>query len=159
MTQSRVSIMKKSVILLLIAAICLVAFTGCGWNKKPDFEFSYYIERVEYSGGEVIEITASVKNVSGRVISYIGSSGDFFPATQLYCPNLDGGVYYIEHDSIPLSTDVIERWVKHGAVGSRTFYFTVPEDAVCDSYSITLSYGGESYVFKDVLKIVERAAE
>jgi len=35
----------------------------------------------------------------------------------------------------------------------------VPEDAVCDSYSITLSYGGESCVFNDVLKIVERAGD
>ena len=150
--------MKKSVILLLIAAICLVAFTGCGWNKKPDFEFSYVIDRVEYSPGEVIEITASVKNISGRVISYTGSSGDFFPWVELYCLGEDGKVIYtIEHDPVPFTTDVVEKWIKNGSVGSKTYYFTIPEDAVCSTYSITLSYGGESCVFNDVLKIVEKA--
>lgn len=151
--------MKKSIVLLLVALICLVAFAGCGQKNKADFEFFYNIDRVEYYGGEVIELTASLKNISGKVISYTGSSGDFFPQIELYCTGADGELYYIEHDPIPLSTDVIERWVKNGAVGNRTFYFSVPEDALCGTYSITLSYGGESCVFEDVLKIVERAGE
>lgn len=150
-------VMKKSVIFILIAVVCLAAFVGCGQKNKADFEFSYTIDRVEYSCGEVIELTASLKNISGRVISYTGSSGDFFPEIKLYCMN-DGStdVYCIEHDPIPLSTDVVERWVKHGAVGSRTFYFSIPEDAVCGTYSISLYYGEESCEFDGVLEIVER---
>jgi len=151
-------IMKKSVILLLIAVVCLVAFAGCGEKNKADFEFSYHIDRIEYSAGEVIEITASVKNISGKVISYIGSSGDFFPAIKLYCADADGE-YCIEHDAVPLSGDVVERWVKHGAVGSRTYYFSIPENAVCGRYSIVLSYMEESSEFSGVLEIAEKSGD
>ena len=34
-------IMKKSIVLLLVALICLVAFAGCGQKNKADFEFFY----------------------------------------------------------------------------------------------------------------------
>ena len=132
--------MKKSIVLLLVVLLCLVAFVGCGQKNKANFEFSYNIDRVEYFGGEVIEITASLKNISGKVISYTGSSGDFFPHIKLYCTDANGEIHYIEHDPIPFSTDVIERWIKHGAVGNNTFYFSLPEDALKILNAATESY-------------------
>ena len=149
--------MKKIIVLLLIAAICLFSFAGCGKKEKANFEFYYEIADTQYSGGEVIELTAYIKNISGKIIAYTGSSGDFFPWIELYCVDADGKVICtIEHDAIPFPTDVVEKWIKNGSVGSKTYYFTIPEDAACGVYSIRLSHSGESCVFDGVLEIVEK---
>ena len=81
---------KLSFVLAIIMLIAL--FPSCSVDdSKPDFEFSYEIEKTEYLRGEEIQIKASVKNISGRKLKYLGCSGnDYIPWAELYCLNSEG---------------------------------------------------------------------
>lgn len=145
---------KLSIILSLIMLIIL--FPSCvADDGKPDFEFFYEIEKNEYLRGEEIRIKASVKNISGRKLKYTGSSSyDYFPMAELYFLN-DEGEHggKIDFEPMMFTTDVVEKKIEKGEVGSYTYIFKIPADAVCGDYSLKLWRGEDSRVFENVLRI------
>ncbi|MBQ3227467.1 MAG: hypothetical protein IJB43_02660 [Clostridia bacterium] len=145
---------KLSIILSLIMLITL--FPSCtADDSKPDFEFFYEIEKNEYLRGEEIQIKASVKNISGRKLKYTGSSSyDYFPMAELYFLN-DEGEHggKIDFEPMMFTTDVVEKKIEKGEVGSYTYIFKIPADAVCGDYSLKLWRGEDSRVFENVLRI------
>ena len=145
---------KLSIILSLIMLIIL--FPSCGADdSKPDFEFFYEIEKTEYLRGEEIRIKASVKNISGRKLKYTGSSSyDYFPMAELYFLN-DEGEHggKIDFEPMMFTADVVEKKIEKGEVGSYTYVFKIPYDAVCCEYSLKLWRGEESRVFENILRI------
>ena len=145
---------KLSIILSLIMLIIL--FPSCGADdSKPDFEFFYEIEKTEYLRGEEIRIKASVKNISGRKLKYTGcSSYDYFPMAELYFLN-DEGEHggKIDFEPMVFTADVVEKKIEKGEVGSYTYVFKIPDDAVCGEYSLKLWRGDDSRVFENVLRI------
>ncbi|MBQ8260388.1 MAG: hypothetical protein IJY97_12590 [Clostridia bacterium] len=145
---------KLSIILSLIMLITL--FPSCtADDSKPDFEFFYEIEKNEYLRGEEIRIKASVKNISGRKLKYTGSSSnDYFPMAELYFLT-DDGEYggKIVFEPMMFTTDVVEKKIEKGEVGSYTYVFKIPADAVCGYYSLKLWRGDDSRVFENILRI------
>lgn len=145
---------KLSIILSLIMLIIL--FPSCvADDGKPDFEFFYEIEKTEYLRGEEIRIKASVKNISGRKLKYTGcSSYDYFPMAELYFLN-DEGEHggKIDFEPMMFTTDVVEKKIEKGEVGSYTYIFKIPANAVCGEYSLKLWCGDDSRVFENVLRI------
>ena len=145
---------KLSIILSLIMLIIL--FPSCvADDGKPDFEFFYEIEKNEYLRGEEIQIKASVKNISGRKLKYTGSSSyDYFPMAELYFLN-DEGEHggKIDFEPMVFTADVVEKKIEKGEVGSYTYIFKIPADAVCGDYSLKLWRGEDSRVFENVLRI------
>ena len=128
----------------------------CGDDSKPDFEFSCGIAKIEYLRGDEIEIKASVKNISGRKLKYMGCSGnDYIPWAELYYLTDDGayGGNLEEYDALQFPCDEVEKTIKKGAVGSHTYVFKIPDDAVCGEYSLKLWFGNESRVFENILRI------
>lgn len=146
---------KSSFILAIIMLIAL--FPSCGVDdSKPDFEFSYEIEKTEYLRGEEIRIKTSVKNISGRKLKYMGCSGnDYIPWAELYYLTDDGayGGNLEEYDALQFPCDEVEKTIKKGAVGSHTYVFKIPTDAVCGEYSLKLWRGEDSQVFENILCI------
>ncbi|MBR4062517.1 MAG: hypothetical protein IKK01_05570 [Clostridia bacterium] len=145
---------KLSIILSLIMLITL--FPSCvADDGKPDFEFFYEIEKTEYLRGEEMRIKASVKNISGRKLKYTGSSSyDYFPMAELYFLN-DEGEHggKIDFEPMVFTADVVEKKIEKGEVGSYTYIFKIPDDAVCGEYSLKLWRGEDSRVFENILRI------
>ncbi len=149
---------KLSFILAIIMLITL--FPSCSVDdSKPDFEFSYEFEKKSYLRGEEIQIKASVKNISGRKLKYMGSDGnvnDYIPWAELYCLNSEGEYSGKLYGATPEFTAyVIEKTIKKGEVGSYTYVFKIPDDAVCGKYSLKLWRGDDSRVFENVLRITD----
>ena len=155
---------KLSIILTIIMLVGLFASCeGIGDSSLEDteknkiFEFSYEIEKSEYMRGEEIQIKTYVKNISGRVQKYMGCSGnDYIPWAELYCLNSKGercGKLNCYPPDMP--ANVIDKTIKKGEVGSYTYVIKIPDDAVCGSYSIKLSWNGENRVFENVLRITD----
>ncbi len=155
--------MKRLSILLAIIMILglLSSCEGIGDGsiesgmKNKTFEFSYEIEKTEYLRGEEIRINAYVKNISGRKLKYTGCSGnDYIPMAELYFLT-DDGEYGGKLDCEPLifPCDVKEKKIEKGAVGSHTYVFSIPDDAVCGDYSLKLRRGDDSRVFENILRI------
>lgn len=134
----------------------ITLFPSCGADdSKPDFEFFYEIEKTEYLRGEEIRIKASVKNISGRKLKYTGSSSyDYFPMAELYFLN-DEGEHggKIDFEPMMFTADVVEKKIEKGEVGSYTYIFKIPDDAVCGDYSLKLWRGDDSRVFENILRI------
>jgi len=145
---------KLSIILTIIMLIIL--FPSCTVDdSKPVFEFFYEIEKTEYMRGEEIRIKASVKNISGRKLKYTGSSSyDYFPMAELYFLN-DEGEHggKIDFEPMVFTADVVEKKIEKGEVGSYTYVFKIPADAVCGDYSLKLWFGDDSQVFENILRI------
>lgn len=124
-------------------------------DSKHDFEFSYEFEKKSYLRGEEIRIKASVKNISGRKLKYTGcSSYDYFPMAELYFLN-DEGEHggKIDFEPMVFPADVVEKKIEKGEVGSYTYVFKIPADAVCGDYSLKLWFGDDSQVFENILRI------
>ncbi len=150
--------MKKLSFILAIMLITL--FPSCSVDDgKPDFEFFYEIEKTEYLRGEEIQIKASVKNISGRKLKYMGCDGnvnDYIPWAELYCLNNEGEYSGKLYGAPPEFTAyVIEKTIKKGEVGSYTYVFKIPDDAVCGEYSLKLWRGEDSQVFENILRITD----
>ena len=155
--------MKRALFVILAIALCISAFVGCAKEGKDgaEFEFSIELEKTSYRRGEVINVTASVTNVSGKTIRYIGCSGnDFIPSIELYS-SASGGEEksYLSCDPIAFPSDVVNKKVKNGEGGSIVYSFPIPEDAKLGSYSVTLCKGEDSREFADVLSITEPTAQ
>ncbi len=154
---------KLSVILVLIIILGVLASCDGIGNDAPEtvrveqtYEFSYEIAKREYLRGEEFEITAIVKNVSGKTQRYMGCSAyDFFPHIELYLP----GSSELEVDSPLFPADVVEKKVKKNEVGSNVCKVRVPDGAEIGSYSLRLFFGGDTCVFTDVLSIVASTAQ
>ena len=148
--------MKKSLLTILVIAICVSALSGCAFSGER-FDFSLSIEKEKYARGETISITAEVTNVSGMTYRYVGCSGnDFIPTILLYFDgDVDGQKYYIPCDPIVLPTDVVAKKVKNGERGSTVYTFVIPEDAPLGNYDVTLFMGKDNKEFLGVLEIVE----
>lgn len=120
------------------------------------FSFSYKLEKTEYRAGDRIAIEVTITNTSGKGYSYTGSSSGFCPAISLYYISGDNEkLGHIEHEPYPMTDDYVKYVILDGMSGTGTYYFTVPQDAVCAEYSITLSYQGVAKDFVGVLRIVE----
>jgi len=134
----------------------ITLFPSCSADdSKPDFEFFYEIEKTEYLRGEEIRIKASVKNISGRKLKYVGCSGnDYIPWAELYCLNSEGE-YCGKLNCVPpeMPANVIDKTIKKGEVGSYTYVIKIPDDAVCGDYSFKLWRGDDSRVFENILRI------
>ena len=160
---------KLSIILTIIMLVGLFASCeGIGDSSFEDteknkiFEFSYEIEKTEYLRGEEIQIKTYVKNISGRAQKYMGCSGnDYIPWAELYYLTDDGayGGNLDEYDALQFPCDVVEKTIKKGEVGSYTYVFRIPTDAVCGEYSLKLWRGEESRVFENILKITDVTAQ
>lgn len=155
--------MKRTLLILLAIMLCLPVLSGCAGEgaNRSDFDFSYEVEKAEYTRGETVHITATVKNISGRTYRYTGCSGaDFIPSIELYCQtNGDEQKYVLACDPVVFPTDEVNKQVKNGESGSYEYSFLIPEDAKLGEYSVTLSWGEESQTFSGVLKIVELTAQ
>ncbi len=154
----------KKLSLILIIIIIFGLFAGCegigdtlpeNGGEGKNFEFSYEIEKREFLRGEEIKIKAIVKNISGKVQRYTGcSSYDYFPHLELYWLTDSGEVGGMLHsEPMMFPADVVEKTIKKGELGSHTYTFLIPNDAECTDYSITLSRGGESCTFENILRI------
>ena len=160
---------KLSIILTIIMLVGLFASCeGIGDSSLEDseknkiFEFSYEIEKSEYLRGEEIRIKASVKNISGRAQKYMGCSGnDYIPWAELYYLTDDGayGGNLEEYDALQFPCDEVEKTIKKGAVGSHTYVFKIPADAVCGAYSLKLWRGEDSRVFENVLRVTDISSQ
>ena len=154
--------MKKISILLAITML-LGLFASCnavGKNKQK-FEFYYEIENTEFLRGEEIRLTAYVKNISGRTLRYTGCSGnDFIPTPKLYWLTEEGEIGgRIDYDPLVFPCDVKKKKVEKGAVGSQTYVFAIPDDAVCGAYSLKLWRGDDSRVFENILRVSDVTAQ
>lgn len=139
---------KLSFILTIIMLITL--FPSCSVDdSKPDFEFSYEIEKIEYLRGENITIKATVMNISGQTLkTYL-----FFPSIELYLLNDNGEIGgKLDHQIMP-QFEAVEQTVENGGIGSYTYVFKIPDDAACGEYSLKLWRGEDSQVFDNILRI------
>ncbi len=160
---------KLSIILVLIMLVGL--FSSCEGigdssledsEKNKIFEFSYEIEKSEYLRGEEIQIKTYVKNISGRAQKYMGCSGnDYIPWAELYYLTDDGayGGNLEEYNALQFPCDEVEKTIKKGAVGSHTYVFKIPTDAVCGEYSLKLWRGDDSRVFENILRVTDTTSQ
>ena len=171
--------MKRIGMTFLLLLLCFSLLWGCGRvdSDQPDggaestedqttsqtdppaadfsFAFSYQVEKTQYISGEVIKITAMVKNISGVTYSYTGSSSAFIPAISLYTYGEDGKrTYQLEVEPIGMTCDYMPHYIAHGESGSIYYYFSIPEDAVCGLYDLRLSYEGDQQTFSSVYGFV-----
>lgn len=159
------TIMKRTLLILLVIMLFLSVLSGCAGEgaDRSDFDFSYTVEKAEYTRGETVHITATVKNISGWTYRYTGCSGeDFIPSIELYShsqTNGDEQKYVLACDPVVFPTDEVYKKVKNGESGSYAYSFLIPEDAKLGEYSVTLSWGEESQTFSGVLKIAELTAQ
>ncbi len=155
--------MKKiSIILALIMLVGILTACFDGAQDKPTYEFSYEIEKTEYLRGEEIQIKTYVKNISGRAQKYMGCSGnDYIPWAELYYLTDDGasGGNLEEYNALQFPCDEVEKTIKKGAVGSHTYVFKIPTDAVCGEYSLKLWRGDDSQVFENILRVTDTTSQ
>lgn len=150
----------KKLSLLLIFTLILGIFSACG-EGGDKFELTYDTDMSLCLVGETVRITAKVKNVSGRTYTYKGGSSDFRPYVRLY-PVLDDGHLGepLEHLPIASTDDAPSKHrVKNGESGSVTFEFPLPEDAHIGKYTVELSYGGETEVFPEAIRVLKPAEQ
>ena len=152
--------MKRILSMILVTVLCISLFTCCTQSNEDEaqFDFSYSVERVKYTRGETIQITATVKNVSGKTYKYEGCSGnDFIPQILLY--STTNRQYQIACDPIVLPEDVVAKKIPNGESGSIVYSFQIPKDATLGSYSLTLALGKDQKEFTDILSIIELTSQ
>jgi hypothetical protein len=171
--------MKRTNMIFLLLLLCLSLLWGCGRveSDQPDggaesggdettsqpepsatdfvFAFSYRVEQTQYIGGEVIAITATVKNISGVTYSYTGSSSAFIPDIVLSTKSGDGNrTYRLVSDPIAMTNDYVLHNIADGKEGSVTYTFPIPADAACGMYDLQLSFEDDKQIFPAVLEIL-----
>lgn len=153
--------MKKLLFFFLILALCLPILAGCKPLDAEDqemFDFSYTVEKQAYARGERIAITTTVTNVSGKNYVYEGSETEFNAWPRLYC-TVGSEQVALEHEPVAMTEDLNEHVISDGQSSSMTFYYTVPKDALCGEYSLSLSFRGASGDFPSVLTVYDNTAQ
>lgn len=159
----------KKLSLLLVLIIILGAFSACAGigddtlkvdSHAPSFELSYEISKREYTRGETVIITASVKNISGEDLTYTAVNDSFYPTIELYS-QAEGNEAStnITHEPIVTSSGSSEFTAKAGQVGKKEYTFIIPDDAKLGSYSITLNYRGDVCTYNDVLMVMAETSQ
>ena len=158
--------MKKLIILVLALAMCFCC-VSCNLFKKEDakdpaeqndpadmFGFHYTIkDGAEFKRDGHIRLDAYVTNVSDTEYVYTGNGQTFRPDVRIWCVDKNGEEYespkslgeYAITDDMP-----IERVATPGESGINYINRLIPTDAPAGTYSITLSYLGESITFNNV---------
>ena len=144
--------MKKISILLALTAM-IALFSACADGGDNVFEFTYESDRTVYLVGETVEITARMKNISGR--TYRWEYGPFLPAVRLY--RIDDEI--IESPKIFIEYAPENHKAKNGEIGERTVSFPIPEDAQTGKYTLVLMFGGEQKVFDEAITVLRPAEQ
>ena len=153
--------MKKLLFFLLVLALCLPILAGCKPLDAEDhemFDLSYTVEKQAYARGEQIAITTTVTNISGKNYVYEGSETSFNAWPRLYC-TVGSEQIALKHEPIAMTEDLMEHVIADGQSSSMTFYYTVPKDALCGEYSLSLSYRGAIKDFPLALTVYDNTAQ
>ena len=148
--------MKRILTVLMLMSLCISVFAGCTQNdgNKTQFDFSCSVEKTLYARGEIIQITATVTNVSGKTYEYTGCSGnDFIPFISLY--NEANKQYQIISEPFALPEDVVEKQIEDRESGSIVYSFVIPENAKLGNYSVVLSLGEDKKEYTNLLSVCE----
>lgn len=158
--------MKKLFVFLLAALLCLPSCTGIGDDTGridthvPSFELTFDIAKREYKRGETVTITARVKNISGKNLTYSAVIDSYYPAIELYCQTEGGDVgAQIKHEPIDTCSGFEEFTAKANQVGEKEYTFIIPNDAKLGTYAINLSYRGDVCTYNDVLMINDKTSQ
>lgn len=139
--------MKKTIHILLVTLILIMALSSCGSEK---ISFSYEIKDMKqvYQPGEKFTVVSTINN-EGHTITGTGSSSSVFRSgVYIFC-----GDYSLEVEPFADTCDEVTAKLKNGESKSCEYTFIIPEDAPVGSYSISISYNGESQVFENVFEI------
>ena len=155
--------MKKIMMSAISLILCAMFFTGCTAflpnepTTDENFAYGYSISKSEAKQGELVTVTATVTNISGKDYTYTGASSDCRPEVRLHSFKPDGEIdKVINHEPAPSTDDVGEHVLKDGEILSYTYSFKIPDDAFCADYGIYISCFGYGREIKDVLKVVEK---
>ena len=163
--------MMKKLAFFLVLTMLVGMFSSCAGigddvsksettTETPDFELTYEISKREYMRGEAVIVTASVKNISGKDLTYSAVIDSYYPTIELFCQSEDSEVSAkISHEPIDTVSGSAEFTAKAGQVGEKTYTFVIPHDAKLGLYDLTLSYRGETRTFTDVLMIVDKTSQ
>lgn len=131
-----------------------VVTEGRGYDREIAFTYMLRDGTQTYQRGEFVHITGYVTNISIQRIRYMGLGSVFIEAS-LFC-EVDGEYYRIHYEDIPMPD--AEPWEEEFVpwdTDHESFTFHVPYNAPPGDYSLSISAEGYSYVFENVLTIVE----
>ncbi len=173
--RKRRNTMERRILLVLLALILCFACISCtiepsegnekeddapvvtegrGYDREVAFTYMLRDGTQTYQRGDFIHITGYVTNVSGQTIKYMGVGSVYIEAS-LVC-EADGEYYSIHHEEIPMpdAEPREEEFVPYDT-DLQSFTFRVPHNAPPGNYSLSISAEGYSYVFENVLTVVE----
>ena len=105
------------------------------------FGISFKVHKGSFARGELLILSISLINNTGKSYKWRGSSSIFHPTNvKLWCVKEDGSKYSIPHRSLPDTEDICDNEVKHGESNTRTYVFDIPEDALAGDCTLTCSF-------------------
>ena len=153
--------MFKKIIALGVTVIMIFSFSACGSNyeyKEGDFSLVIKADKAEARGGDVVYVTAALKNLSGRNIRIKMSHTDYKKLNDmilitLFQENTYNG-FLVSSKGGPRR----KLTIKKGAVITRTMEFLV-EESDCEAASLTVFYTGKGFkksvaIYSESLKII-----
>jgi len=85
--------MKKVISLILVAVLCVVLFSGCGYNKQIiDFNYKYNYAIISLMNGELVE-------------GPISSWNDYDNSDMVQITFTDGNIYYTHGSNVLMIYD------------------------------------------------------
>lgn len=102
------------------------------------------------TAGKTLELTVGMTNRSLRDIEFTGSWSAFVPDARLV--NSDG--YVILHEDYPMTEEYQKYVLAPGESREITYTFMIPEQAWSGKYDMVLSFGEQSYTFREAVQIV-----
>ena len=131
----------------LFLLICLVAalLYGCA-EKEYTFAFSVELRDpdtreviTEVARGDRIEVAVTVTNASGRAYEYVGAASGF-NADVILSMTEQSYEYRLVHEPIAETADKNPHRIEDGESSTRSYYFTIPEDAPSGEYVLYTGY-------------------
>lgn len=127
-------------------------------NGEFLFEYSIYSMSGEkgnlFARGDKIKVVTKVTNV-GKDHVYEGAETDYRANLAIYCDSLAGGNIYFEMEPIESTTDYMTHYINSGESREVTYYLTVPDDAPATWYKVHLSYGGDSRIIEQAIRVFD----
>ena len=113
--------MKKIITSTIWLIMCAMIFVSCTTflpnepTTDENFAYGYQISKSEARQGELVTVTATVTNISGKDYTYTGASSDCRPEVRLNSFKPDGEIdKVINHEPVPSTDDVGEHVLKDG---------------------------------------------
>jgi hypothetical protein len=91
--KKEIKTMKKVISLILVAVLCVVLFSGCGYNKQIiDFNYKYNYAIISLMNGELVE-------------GPISSWNDYDNSDMVQVTFTDGNIYYTHGSNVLMIYD------------------------------------------------------